>query len=158
MMFHEIKVRQDGEEKWVDARKWFDYMCKEYGKANYGGKTIDPYADRLDNFFENIPDKLIQEWQKAYPNVNIKEELAKAKAWLVSNTSKAKKDLKRFCNNWLARAMDNGGKVPIESDKKLDAKIRQRKKYIREAEERANANPASQEDIRKILTEGGWKK
>ena len=77
---------------------------------------------------------------------------------MVSNTGKAKKDFKRFCNNWLARAMDNGGKVPIESDKKLDEQIRKRQKYIKEAEHRANINPASQEDIRKILTEGGWKK
>ena len=158
MMFHEIKVRQDGRERWVDARKWFDSMCKEYSQVKYGGKKVEPYKERMDNFFNNIPSDLLQEWKNAYPNVNVEEELGKAKAWLVSNTGKAKKDFKRFCNSWLARAMDNGGKVPIESDKKLDEQIQKRKRYIREAEKRANINPASQEEIKDILKKGGWRK
>ena len=44
-MFFEIKVRIDGKEKWVDARKFFDHMITEYSKVSYKGKSIDPYPD-----------------------------------------------------------------------------------------------------------------
>ena len=42
-MFLEIKIRKDGVEKWVDARKFFDYMIKEYSKVKYEGKAVSPY-------------------------------------------------------------------------------------------------------------------
>ena len=158
MMFHEIKVRQNGEEKWVDARKWFDYMCKEYSQVKYDGKKIEPYADRVNKFFDNIPEDLIKMWSKAYPNVDVKMECEKSRAWLLTNTNKAKKDFKGFTNRWLARACQNGGQIPVDTEKKLDEHIRRQNRYRKEAEERANINPASQDDIQKILKEGGWKK
>ena len=91
-MFHEVRVRQNGEEKWVSAEKWFNYMLKEYSKINYKGKMVDPYEDRVNKFFDNIPENLLTMWRKAYPNVtDIKAELEKARAWLLSNRAKAKK-------------------------------------------------------------------
>ena len=39
-MFLEIKIRKDGQEKWVNADKFFDYMIKEYSKVKYDGKKI----------------------------------------------------------------------------------------------------------------------
>ena len=100
----EIKVRVKGEERWADGRKVFEYMLKEYNKVNYKGKAIEPYPDRVNIFFDNLPKDLIDMWSKAYPNVDIKSECEKARAWLLSNTNKAKKDFKNFTNRWLAKA------------------------------------------------------
>ena len=56
-LFLEIKIRKNGEEKWVDARKFFDYMIKEYSKVTYKGKSIDPYPDRVNKFYNDIPEE-----------------------------------------------------------------------------------------------------
>jgi len=47
----------------------------------------------------------------AYVNVDVKSELAKARAWCISNPSKKKtaRGLKQFVNGWLSRA--NGSKA-----------------------------------------------
>ena len=145
LMFLEIRIRKDGEEKWVDARKFFDYMIKEYSKVTYKGKSIDPYPDRVNKFYNDIPEELIDMWAKAYPNVNIKAECEKARAWLLTNTNKAKKDYKGFTNRWLGRACNNGGQTIIKVDKVYEKQQRQ-EEYRRELEkskatdeERSNA-------------------
>ena len=145
LMFLEIRIRKDGEEKWVDAHKFFDYMIKEYSKVTYKGKSIDPYPDRVNKFFDDIPKELIDMWAKAYPNVNIKAECEKARAWLLTNTNKAKKDFKGFTNRWLGRACNNGGQTIIKVDKVYEKQQRQ-EEYRRELEkskatdeERSNA-------------------
>ena len=133
-MFFEIKVRVNGEEKWVDGKKVFDYLIKEYSKVNYEGKVVEPYPDRVNKFYDNLPDKLIKMWEKAYPNVDIKAECERARAWLLSNTNKAKKDFKNFTNRWLGKACQNGGQIPVlMSDKKLEKQIAKQKKYEEEA-------------------------
>ena len=147
-LFFEIKVRINGEEKWVNGHKVFKYLLEEYSKVNYEGKTIDPYNTRIDKFYSNIPQALLDTWKKAYPNVNINQEIIKIKAWLLSNTSKAKKDFKRFTNNWLAKAMENGGQIPVElSDKKINQQISKHKKYV----EQAMTESASQKEIQEII-------
>ena len=125
LMFLEIRIRKDGEEKWVDAHKFFDYMIKEYSKVTYKGKSIDPYPDRVNKFFDDIPKELIDMWARAYPNVNIKAECEKARAWLLTNTNKAKKDFKGFANRWLGRACNNGGQTIIKVDKVYEKQQRQ---------------------------------
>tara|TARA_R100000808_G_C2062689_1_gene93440 strand:+ start:35 stop:511 length:477 start_codon:yes stop_codon:yes gene_type:complete len=135
MMFFEIKVRVNGEEKWANGHKVFKYLLEEYSKVSYKGRALDPYNTRINTFYDNIPQALLDAWKEAYPNVNIKQELGKCKAWLLSNTNKAKKDFRRFTNNWLAKAMENGGQIPINmSDKKLDQQIAKRKKYEKQAQ------------------------
>ena len=116
-MFLEIKIRKDGTEKWVDAKKFFDYMIKEYSKVTYKGKSVDPYPDRVNKFYDDIPKELIEMWGKAYPNVDIKAECEKSRAWLLTNTNKAKKDFKGFTNRWLGRACNSGGQTVIKVDK-----------------------------------------
>lgn len=145
LMFLEIRIRKNGEEKWVDAHKFFDYMIKEYSKVTYKGKSIDPYPDRVNKFYNDIPEELIDMWAKAYPNVNIKAECEKARAWLLTNTNKAKKDFKGFTNRWLGRACNNGGQTIIKVDKVYEKQQRQ-EEYRRELEkskatdeERSNA-------------------
>ena len=131
-MFIEIKVRVNGEEKWSDFRKLFDYMIQEYSKVKYDGKKIDPYPDRVNKFYDNIPKELIEMWAKAYPNVDIKGECEKARVWLLSNTGKAKKDFKNFTNRWLGKACQSGGSIPIQMEHKIEKKIEEHKRYVQE--------------------------
>ena len=133
-LFFEIKVRINGKEEWKDAKKVFKYLLEDYSKVSYGGKIADPYITRINKFYSDIPQALLDSWKEAYPNVNIDKEIQKCKAWLISNTSKTKKDFKRFTNNWLEKAMENGGQIPVElSDRKLEQQIQKRKEYEKQA-------------------------
>ena len=132
-MFIEVKVRVNGEEKWADFRKLFDYMIKEYSKVKYDGKKIDPYEDRVNKFYDNIPVNLIGMWKKAYPNVDIKGECERARVWLLSNTGKAKKDFKNFTNRWLGKACQSGGSIPVQMEHTIEKAIIKRKEYVEQA-------------------------
>ena len=154
-MFIEIEVWVNGEKKRVDSRKFFDYMVNQYSKVKYDGKKIDPYPDRVNKFYDNIPKELIDMWSKAYPNVDISVEKEKARAWLLSNTGKSRKDLKRFTNNWLSGAMQNGGVLPVQIDAKIDRAIVNHKEYIKESTQDSATNEEKHkifEDIIKNLS------
>ena len=148
-MFIEVKVRGNGEEKWADFRKLFDYMIKEYSKVKYDGKKIDPYEDRVNKFYDNIPVNLIEMWKKAYPNVDIKGECERARVWLLSNTGKAKKDFKNFTNRWLGKACQSGGSIPVVMEHTIEKAIIKRKEYV----EQATQDSASREEIQEILAD-----
>ena len=148
-MFFEILVRIDGKEKWVDGRKVFKYLLEDYSKVSYGGKVADPYNTRIKKFYSNIPQELLETWKKAYPNCNIPEQLRKCEAWLLCNTNKAKKDFKRFTNNWLSRAMENGGNIPVQVDKQIDRQIKKRNEYLKQAE----VDSAPQDWVKELLKE-----
>tara|TARA_R100000781_G_scaffold57061_1_gene36927 strand:+ start:3063 stop:3542 length:480 start_codon:yes stop_codon:yes gene_type:complete len=148
-MFLEVKVRVNGEEKWVDARKFFDYLVKEYSKVSYQGKSVNPYPDRVNKFFDEMPEELIDMWSKAYPNVDIKAECEKARAWLLTNTNKAKKDFKGFTNRWLGRACNNGGQTIIKVDKIYEQQQRQ-VEYQREMEKSRATDEEREEAIKSI--------
>ena len=148
-MFFEILVRIDGKEKWVDGRKVFKYLLEDYSKISYGGKTVDPYNTRIKKFYSNIPQELLETWKSAYPNVDINAQVKKCEAWLLCNTNKAKKDFKRFTNNWLSRAMENGGNIPVQVDKKIDQQIKKQQEYIKQAE----IDSAPQDWVKKLLKE-----
>ena len=148
-MFIEVKVRVNGEEKWADFRRLFDYMIKEYSKVKYDGKKIDPYPDRVNKFYDNIPDTLIDMWKKAYPNVDVKGECEKCRVWLLSNTGKAKKDFKNFTNRWLGKACQSGGSIPVQMEHTIEKAIIKRKEYV----EQATQDSATREEIKEILAE-----
>ena len=156
-MFNEIRVRVNGEERWVDARKWLDYMLKEYSKVSYSNKLAEPYPDRVNKFYSDIPEHVIKAWREAYPNVDIPQECAKSKAWLLSNVGKAKKDFMKFTNNWLSRAMQNGGQIPVHVDAKIDRQIKKRNEEIKRAEEVAATPNEIQEIIEKTKQRMGRK-
>ena len=109
------------------------------------------YPEKVKSFFDQVfrTHSILQIWREAYPNVEIESELNLAKAWLLSNTGNAKKDFKKFCNNWLARAMKNPNKTAVvksrheQSDEELKKK---RQNWNRET-------PASQDEIKEILKE-----
>ena len=148
-MFLEIKIRKDGQEKWVNADKFFDYMIKEYSKVKYEGKKVDPYPDRVNRFYDNIPVNLIEMWKKAYPNVDVKGECEKARVWLLSNTNKAKKDFKNFTNRWLGKACQSGGSIPVIMEHKVEKQIQKHKEYMHQAKQ----SSATREEIKEILAD-----
>ena len=157
-MFHEVRIRKNGQEKWVDAKKWFEYMIKEYSKISYKGKSIDPYPDRVNKFYNEIPQDLIEMWGKAYPNVEIKGECEKARVWLLSNTNKAKKDFKGFTNRWLGKACQNGGSVPVQTEKKLDQQIRKHQEYVKQAQVDVATDEERQQILKEVSNKLKWKK
>ena len=157
-MFIEIKVRVNGEEKWADFRKLFDYMITEYSKVKYDGKKIDPYPDRVNKFYDNIPDTLIAMWKKAYPNVDVKGECEKCRVWLLSNTNKAKKDFKNFTNRWLGKACQCGGSIPVVMEHKIEKKIQEHKRYMEKATEESATEEERKEILSGILTKLSNKK
>ena len=100
-----IKILVGGEERWADAEKVFAHLMEQYTKKIPTGDKPAPYKEKVENFFTNIDDDWKQALTEAYPNVNIEEEMNKAKMWLLSNAPK--RNLKKFVNNWLAKATQN---------------------------------------------------
>ena len=152
-MFLEIKIRKNGEEKWVDARKFFKYMIEEYSKVTYGGKVVEPYPDRVNKFFNEMPKELIEMWSKAYPNVDIKAECEKARAWLLTNTNKAKKDFKGFTNRWLGKACNNGGQMPMSFTNKSELILNKKMREFRKQQEIAAQDSAPQDWVKDLISQ-----
>ena len=98
-----IQVQVGGQIKWVDADKAFARLMERYTKAIPNGDKPQPYKEKVENFFANIDTEWLSSLTSAYPNVDIDAELNKAKMWLLSNSPK--RNLKKFTNNWLAKAM-----------------------------------------------------
>ena len=151
----ELYVRVNGKERWADAKKLFEYLYPEQVKIS--GKMPLPYTQRVERFFEAIDPTIMDVWKEAYPNINVKTELIKIKAWLISNPNKAKKDFKKFVNNWLSRAMQNPTNVTAATSNKRVADDEERyQKRKREAEMRMREDHASPQDIKSIM-EGAFK-
>ena len=100
-----IKIQVDvgGKIKWADADKVFAHLMEQYIKKIPPGEKPAPYKEKVENFFANIDAEWLSSLAGAYPNVDIDTELNKAKMWLLSNSPK--RNLKKFTNNWLAKAM-----------------------------------------------------
>ena len=66
----------------------------------------------------------IIQWGRAYPAVNVDQELMAMESWLDANPTKrkTKAGIKRFVNSWLSRAQNQGGSSPMaKSYKKADS-------------------------------------
>ena len=57
------------------------------------------------------------QWQKAYPAIDVYQELNAMESWLDANPTKRKtpRGIKRFVNSWLARAQDKGGSPQVKA-------------------------------------------
>ncbi len=102
-----ISIEKDGKQYYADGDKVFSWLIERYSKYQ-GRKThgaVLPYDERVNNFFTQIAleGAWLDDMRKAFPGVDIKNELDKAKAWLLSNKAH-KKDLKKFCYNWISKA------------------------------------------------------
>jgi hypothetical protein len=62
-------------------------------------------------------------WQRAYPAINVHQELAVMESWCDANPAKRKtiKGIKRFVNSWLARAQNQGGSPQAKAYSKPDS-------------------------------------
>ena len=145
----QVAIKKDGEKPhWISLDEFKKLLFDE--EITTKGLP-QAYPLRVENFFDQIAhnDSILLIWTEAYPNVDIQAELNLAKAWLLSNRSNAKKDFKKFTNNWLARAMKNPNKTAVvksrheQSDEELKKK---RQNWNRET-------PASQDEIKEILKE-----
>ena len=103
-----IRIEESGKERWADADKVFAHLIKNYMKVELSGKKPEPYEDKVNNFFILVDEEWKKALKEAYPNVDVAQELNNAKMWLLSNTSQAKSNFKKFINNWMAKAMRNG--------------------------------------------------
>ena len=100
-----IKIKDGRGERWADADKVFAHLYERYTKTIPNGDKPKPYKEKVENFFATIDTEWLSSLRKAYPNVDIDTELGKAKMWLLSNPPK--RNLKKFTNNWMAKAMGN---------------------------------------------------
>ena len=98
-----LQVNVGGKIKWADADKVFAHLMERYTKTIPNGEKPQPYKEKVENFFATVDVEWLQALRKAYPNVEIDTELDKIKMWLLSN--QPKRNLKKFTNNWLAKAM-----------------------------------------------------
>ena len=104
------------------------------GKDNINNKYAEPDKQvtalsgieliLVDNTMFEVPVSDVEMWEKAFPAVNIKQELFAMNAWLNSNPTKRKtrRGIKRFINSWLSRVQDKGGSryVPKEKPQKQE--------------------------------------
>ena len=113
-MISRFKIEiQDGRgERWADADKVFAHLYERYTKTIPNGDKPQPYKEKVEHFFVTIDIEWLSSLRKAYPNVDIDTELGKAKMWLLSNSPK--RNLKKFVNNWMAKAM--GQKQNIQKE------------------------------------------
>tara|TARA_Y100001963_G_scaffold112442_1_gene155678 strand:- start:471 stop:956 length:486 start_codon:yes stop_codon:yes gene_type:complete len=102
-----IHISKDGKEYFADGDKVFNWLYERYEKNRDREKKskIVPYKTRLENFFNeaSVDTEWITELTKAFPGIDVVQELQKAKTWLVSNNTH-RKDLRKFCYNWIAKA------------------------------------------------------
>ena len=98
-----LQINVGGKIRWAEADKVFAHLMERYTKTIPNGEKPQPYKEKVENFFATVDVEWLQALRKAYPNVEIDTELDKIKMWLLSNTPK--RNLKKFTNNWLAKAM-----------------------------------------------------
>ena len=81
-----ISIEKDGKQYYADGDKVFSWLMERYEK--YQGKKTQikvlPYDKRVNNFFTHIVSEgdWLDDMRKAFPGVDIQNELDKAKAWL----------------------------------------------------------------------------
>jgi len=69
--------------------------------------------------FAGVEDGDIQVWQEAYPAVDVRSQLAKARAWVMANPTKRKKNWYRFLAGWMSRCQERGGDTRAERGREL---------------------------------------
>ena len=60
--------------------------------------------------FDQMPPELVEQWQQAYPAVDVLSELRRMEAWASANPVNRKSNWQRFIVNWLTRAQDRAGR------------------------------------------------
>ena len=69
-----------------------------------------PAIPLVDGTDFRITEKELAEWKKAFPAVNVEQELREMRAWCLANPTmkKTRRGVRRFINSWLSREQDKG--------------------------------------------------
>lgn len=79
------------------------------------------------------PKRLVEDFQRYYPNLDVGSQLRKAAAWHATNTTKRKtrRGIEAFLNRWLSGESDRGGgRTPASVNHKQVQKEENYKKFI----------------------------
>ena len=75
--------------------------------------------------WQNISADDIKQWDVAYPNANVAQQIEAMNQWLISNPSKAKKKLwRKFVTNWLARQQTTASRPQQKSFAEINAEAK----------------------------------
>jgi predicted transcriptional regulator len=75
--------------------------------------------------WQNISADDIKQWDAAYPNANVTQQIEAMNQWLISNPSKAKKKLwRKFVTNWLARQQTTASRPQQKSFAEINAEAK----------------------------------
>lgn len=81
---------------------------KARSSASPTAKQKDFYFDHEEKKFVGITDQDVKEWRETYTFIDLHAETLKAKNWLLSNPSKAKKQLwRKFLTGWFNRSNES---------------------------------------------------
>ena len=147
-----VAIEKDGKQYYADGDKVFSWLMERYSKYQ-GRKTGDtalmPYDKRVNSFFTQIASDgaWLDDMRKAFPGINIHNELDKSKAWLLSNKAH-KKDLKKFCYNWIAKARPE---TTMLQNKTREDVLKKRKEFARSQGVYSEETCAEPQDIKDIL-------
>ena len=147
-----IAIEKDGKQYYADGDKVFSWLMERYSKyqgRKAAGTALMPYDERVNNFFNQLvlEGAWLDDMRKAFPGINIENELDKSRAWLLSNKAH-KKDLKKFCYNWIAKARPQ---TTILQDKTRADVLKQRKQFAANNNIYAEEDCAEPKDIKDIL-------
>ena len=91
-------------------------LCPEPKEID-SGKEESAYADVATSPLSNktewkMPLELFEEYQKAYPGVDVKQEISKMRIWCLSSPSnkKTERGVTKFINHWLNNAQNGASK------------------------------------------------
>jgi len=75
--------------------------------------------------WQNISADDMKQWQTAYPNANVTQQIEAMNQWLISNPSKAKKKLwRKFITNWLSRQQTTASRPQQKSFAEINAEAK----------------------------------
>ncbi len=69
--------------------------------------------DHTRELFTGISEAQMDEWEKAYPQLDVDAELTRIEVWYKANPKKHKRDVRRFITNWLARTFNESRKPRV---------------------------------------------
>tara|TARA_B100000519_G_C14152684_1_gene395329 strand:+ start:136 stop:612 length:477 start_codon:yes stop_codon:yes gene_type:complete len=148
MKKHEVRVRIDGVEKWVDANVWFDWMSKnikddmEKRKLKFISNAIAIGNDK--NIDTDIITRFCDYWTESNPN-------GRKMRFEMEKIFDAKKRISTFVRNqrsWTGGANTKDHLAARAADAKVEEQIAKRRQEFFNA---TKEKPASPEEIKNIL-------
>lgn len=86
------------------------YNSSKNSPSTAPSKTRTPEQilwDHTRSMFAGISEEQMDEWEQAFPKLDIDGELTRIELWYQANPKKHKRDIKRFITNWLSRTFND---------------------------------------------------